>query len=75
MRHGEGGPPGRPHMPMSMNSRRALLSLSPLSVTEIKRSTREHRGDFEVYSVRHAALFTHCDRGAGHDWVEEIFAA
>jgi hypothetical protein len=65
--------PGRPHMPMSVSSRRALLSISPLSVMEIKRSTRERRGDFEVNSGRRAALFSHCDPGAGQDRVEEIF--
>jgi hypothetical protein len=60
-------------MPMSVSSRRALLSISPLSVMEIKRSTRERRGDFEVNSGRRAALFSHCDPGAGQDRVEEIF--
>jgi hypothetical protein len=59
-------------MPMSVNSRRALSSISPLSVMEIKRSTRERHGDFEVNSGRQAALFTHCDPGAGQDRVEEI---
>ena len=62
-------------MPMSTNSLLALSSISPLSVTEIKRSTRERQGDFEVISGRQAALFTHCDPGAGQDRVEEIFAA
>jgi hypothetical protein len=60
---------------MSVNSRRALSSISPLSVTEIRRSTRERQGDFEVNSGRQAAPFTHCDPGVGQDRVEEIFAA
>jgi hypothetical protein len=38
---------------------------------EIKRSTRERHGDFQVNSGRHAALFTHCDPGASQDRVEE----
>ena len=62
-------------MPMSINLARALSSISPLSVMEIKRSTRERHGDFEVNSGRQAALFTHCDPGAGQDRVEESPAA
>jgi hypothetical protein len=50
---------------MSVNWRRALLSILPFSVMEIKRSTRERQGDFELNSARWAALFTHCDPGAG----------
>jgi hypothetical protein len=37
---------------MSVNSCRALLSILPLSVMEIKRSTRERQGDLEVNSGR-----------------------
>jgi hypothetical protein len=65
----------RPVVPVRVNSRRALLSILPLSVMEIKRGVRERQGDFEVNGGRQPALFTHCAPGADQSRVEENILA
>jgi hypothetical protein len=65
----------RPVVPVRVNSRRALLSILPLSVMEIKRGVRGRQGDFEVNGGRQPALFTHCAPGADQSRVEENILA